>query len=47
MVLQKIIHHIVPAIHRTREFTEDESEGYQKSGIAFMTNEGTKYDNLE
>ena len=38
---------IVPAIHRVREFTEDESEGYQKSGIAFKTTTGSKYDNVE
>ena len=47
MVLRKIVHHIVPAIHRAREFREDESEGCQKSGIAFKTNKGTKYDNVE
>ena len=40
-------HHIVPAIHRAGAFTEDESEGYQKSEKAFKTNKGTKYDNVE
>ena len=29
MVLRKIVHHKVPVIHRAREFTEDNSEGYQ------------------
>ena len=47
MVLRKIVHHIAPAIYRARAFTEDESEGYQKSGIAFKTNKGTKYDIVE
>ena len=31
----KIAHHIVPAIHRASAFTEDESEGYQKSVSTF------------
>ena len=43
----KTAHHIVPAIHRARAFTEDESEGYQKSEIAVKTNKGTKFDNVE
>ena len=47
MVLRKIIHHIVPTIQSARVFTEDEIEGYQKSGIAFKTNKGTKYNSVE
>ena len=40
-------HHIVRAINRARAFTDDKREGHQKSGIAFKTNKGTKYDNVE
>ena len=49
MVLRKIVHHVVPAIHQAREFTEDteESGEYQKSGKASKTNKGTRYDNVE
>ena len=47
MVLRKIVHHIVPAIHRARAFTEDETDGYQKSGKAFKANKCTKYDNMK
>ena len=49
MVLRKIVHHIAPAFYRARAYTEDDDdeEGYQKSGIAFKTNEGTKYDNVK
>ena len=47
MVLRKIVHHIVPAIHWAREFTENENESHQKSGIAFKNNKGAKYDNVE
>ena len=42
MVLRKIVHHIAPAFYRARAYTKDEEEGYQKSGIAFKTNEGYK-----
>ena len=47
MVLRKTVPHIVPAIHRARAFTDDESERHQKSGVAFKTNKDTKYDNVE
>ena len=47
MVLRKIVHHITPAIHRARAFTEDERQGCQKSKIAFKTSKGTEYDNVE
>ena len=43
-MLQKIVHQIASATHRARAFTEDESEGYQKSRLIKALNE---YDNVE